>query len=311
MPPARISCPVVSMEIMAGGLAAATACVFTNPLEVVKNRLQLQGELLAKGEYAKTYRSPIHGLVVMARTDGLASLQAGLGPAVLYQLVMNGLRLGTFASMETHGWVKDSSGGVSMARTVVCSAVAGAVGAVVGSPVFLVKTQIQTSSSVGISVGHQHNHGNMIRAFQKVYREGGVRGLWQGVTASIPRISVGSAAQLVTYTYVRDTLDKNTRFRAGSWQNNVMGAALSGFVVAVMINPLDVVSTRLYNQSVQARLYSGYMDCVKKIVMKEGLSAFYKGLFAQYLRIGPHSFLSLIFWHQTRTLIGLREPSLT
>ena len=30
------------MEVLAGGLAASVACIFTNPLEVVKNRLQLQ-----------------------------------------------------------------------------------------------------------------------------------------------------------------------------------------------------------------------------------------------------------------------------
>ena len=78
--------PKPLMEVVAGGLSAATACMFTNPLEVVKNRLQLQGELLARGEYVKTYRGPVHGLMVMARTDGLASLQAGLGPAMLYQV---------------------------------------------------------------------------------------------------------------------------------------------------------------------------------------------------------------------------------
>ena len=30
------------MEVLAGGVAASVACIFTNPLEVVKNRLQLQ-----------------------------------------------------------------------------------------------------------------------------------------------------------------------------------------------------------------------------------------------------------------------------
>jgi solute carrier family 25 protein 34/35 len=101
---------------------------------------------------------------------------------------MNGLRLGTYDTMETRGWVKDGEGGVSLVRTVACSALAGVVGAVVGSPVFLVKTQLQTSSSAGISVGHQHNHGSMASAFQNLYRTGGLMGLWQGATASIPRI---------------------------------------------------------------------------------------------------------------------------
>ena len=50
-------------------------------------RLQLQGELRARGEYVRTYRGPVHGLLVMARSDGLRSLQAGLAPAMMYQVL--------------------------------------------------------------------------------------------------------------------------------------------------------------------------------------------------------------------------------
>ena len=51
-------------------------------------RLQLQGELRARGEYVRTYRGPVHGLLVMARSDGLRSLQAGLAPAMMYQVTL-------------------------------------------------------------------------------------------------------------------------------------------------------------------------------------------------------------------------------
>ena len=44
------------MEILAGGLAAGGACFFTNPMDVVKTRLQVQGELKSKGNYARHYR---------------------------------------------------------------------------------------------------------------------------------------------------------------------------------------------------------------------------------------------------------------
>ena len=55
------------MEVVAGGLSASAACVFTNPMEVVKNRLQVQGELRARGHYTRTYRGPLHGLIVMVK----------------------------------------------------------------------------------------------------------------------------------------------------------------------------------------------------------------------------------------------------
>jgi solute carrier family 25 protein 34/35 len=44
------------MELVIGGLAAVGAGTFSNPLEVVKIRMQLQGELKARGKYAVFYR---------------------------------------------------------------------------------------------------------------------------------------------------------------------------------------------------------------------------------------------------------------
>ena len=135
----------------------------------------------------------------MVRTDGLKAAQAGLAPAMMYQMVMNGLRLGSYAMLEKAGFVHDSSAELSLARCAGCSAVSGLVGGVVGSPLFLVKTHLQTSSSDSIAVGHQHRHRGMLAGLRELYMAGGVRGLWQGGFASVPRISLGSAAQLVTY----------------------------------------------------------------------------------------------------------------
>lgn len=43
-------------------------------------------------------------------------------------------------------------------------------------------------------------------------------------------------------------------------------------------------------------LYSGYFDCVVKIYRTERLRGFFKGLGPNYLRLGPHTVLCLVFW---------------
>lgn len=81
---------------------------------------------------------------------------------------------------------------------------------------------------------------------------------------------------------------------------------LGGVAVVVCMTPLDVVSTRLYNQGVDSRgkglVYSGLIDCIKKISRSEGIFGFYKGSTASLLRTGPHTVLSLSFWSEFRKL---------
>lgn len=110
---------------------------------------------------------------------------------------------------------------------------------------------------------------------------------------------------------------------------------VSGVAVAVTMTPFDVISTRLYNQPVdadgtvrpfqiqhrghvafprsagvhswllspQGKLYRGFLDCILQISSREGLLGLYKGIGAVYLRLGPHTVLSLFFWDKLRNMV--------
>lgn len=45
---------------------------------------------------------------------------------------------------------------------------------------------------------------NIARAFESIYKQHGVAGLWRGVTGAVPRVAVGSAAQLATFASAKD-----------------------------------------------------------------------------------------------------------
>ena len=55
----------------AGALAACGAVTVTNPMEVVKTRLQLQGELAAKGQVKRIYTGIFQALKVIAINEGI------------------------------------------------------------------------------------------------------------------------------------------------------------------------------------------------------------------------------------------------
>uniref|UniRef100_A0A8C8AV35 Solute carrier family 25 member 34 n=1 Tax=Otus sunia TaxID=257818 RepID=A0A8C8AV35_9STRI len=166
-------------------------------------------------------------------------------------------------------------------------------------PPLQVKTHLQAQTLAAVAVGHQHNH--------EVSGDGqhGVAGLWRGVTGAVPRVAVGSAAQLATFTSAKDWW-----FGEGSWAAVLAGGMVSGVAVAVTMTPFDVVSTRLYNQPVDAdgTLYRGFLDCILQISSKEGLLGLYKGIGAVYLRLGPHTVLSLFFWDELRKMVQHQQP---
>ncbi len=128
------------MDFVFGGVAACFACFFTNPLEVVKTRMQLQGELQSRGTYQVYYRNVFHAFYTIGKIDGLAGLQKGLVPGLVYQFCMNGVRLGSYAIIESLGYIH-TDGRVSATKSIASGAIAGVVGAVMGSPIYLVSTE--------------------------------------------------------------------------------------------------------------------------------------------------------------------------
>lgn len=58
-------------------------------------------------------------------------------------------------------------------------------------------------------------------------------------------------------------------------------------------------STGLFSP-LQGKHYRGFFDCVVRVSGKEGVLALYKGFGPAYLRLGPHTVLSLLFWDELR-----------
>lgn len=139
-----------------------------------------------------------------------------------------------------------------------------------------------------------------------IYRDFGILGLWRGASGAVLRVSVGSAAQLSTFSLTKDIIERRNLFEKDSFFLGLAASFCSSFVVSLAMTPFDVVSTRLYNQGIdktgKGLLYSGPFDCIAKIFKQEGFLGFYKGIGAQYFRLGPHTILSLVFCHELRKL---------
>lgn len=162
------------MDFVIGGVAAAGACLFSNPFDVLKTRMQLQGELRARGKHAVYYKNVVHAGVMVFKHEGIRGLQKGLTAAIAMHSVRNSIRLGLYQWLDSNGYLTNERGQTVFVRSFVASAFSGAAGAFFGSPLFLIKTQLQAQAAETIAVGHQHKHKGAWAALKKIYNDHGV-----------------------------------------------------------------------------------------------------------------------------------------
>ncbi|MCJ1357074.1 MAG: Mitochondrial oxaloacetate carrier protein [Icmadophila ericetorum] len=289
----------------AGGIAACGAVTVTHPFETVKIRLQLQGELQAKSDAPRLYRGVFHGVKVILQNEGPKGLFRGIGAAYIYQMILNGCRLGFYEPLRkgTTTLVFKDANVQSLGVNIFSGAASGILGAAAGSPFFLVKTRLQSYSPF-LPVGTQHGYRNAVDGFRKIHKAEGVSGLYRGIGAAMVRTGFGSSVQLPTYFFAKRRFIRHLGMEEGP-ALHLASSTASGFVVCCVMHPPDTIMSRMYNQT--GNLYKGVFDCLYKTIKTEGLLAIYKGYFAHLARILPHTVLTLSLAEQTNKMMRIFE----
>ncbi|KAF4636794.1 hypothetical protein G7Y89_g1291 [Cudoniella acicularis] len=271
---------------IAGGIAACGAVTATHPFETVKIRMQLQGELQEKSLQPRLYKGPFHGVSVIVRNEGLGGIYRGIGAAYIYQMILNGCRLGFYEPIRntlTTAIFTDPKT-QSLGINIFAGATSGILGAAAGSPFFLVKTRLQSFSPFA-PVGTQHAYKNAVDGMRQIYKGEGIHGLYRGVGAAMVRTGFGSSVQLPTYFFAKRRMIKHFGMEEGP----------------ALHLASNTIMSRMYNQN--GNLYKGVFDCFGKTVKTEGLLAIYKGFLPHLARILPHTILTLSLAEQTNKLM--------
>jgi solute carrier family 25 protein 34/35 len=219
-----------------GSAAAGSAVLFSNPAESVKTRMQLQGELLEKGgpKQVRLYKNAFDCFVKTAKTEGFAGVQRGLGAAVIYQVLLNGSRLGFYEPFRlafNRAAGKDAKE-VWAPGALAAGASSGIVGgewgereeggdlnlrqdwqcrdslmtAILGNPLFLIKARMQAYSPHHQIGKTSYKYKNTFDGLRSIVRTDGFGGLARGMDAAILRTAMGSTVQLPAYNWAKTYL---------------------------------------------------------------------------------------------------------
>lgn len=296
--------------LLEGSLASMGAAVFSNPFEVMKTRLQLQGELMKKGAYTAEYTGLLQGMAKVARQEGILALQSGLVAALWHQAAQNGTRLGIYPYIQTacqkivHGENFDKAPH-SFLLNIAAGAISGIIAAVVSSPFYMVKTRLQAQSKSNLGaaktgVGKQHAYTGVWNALTTIYRTQGTKGLFHGVESAMQRTAVGSSTQLASYDWGKRKLCATLGMSDKDVRVHVLASAFASFAVMCTMNPFDVVMTRRYNNGATGQPSKGTLAEFAAIVKTEGVQGLYKGSFPLFMRQLPHYVATFVFLEQIR-----------
>ncbi|XP_054264358.1 mitochondrial basic amino acids transporter [Macrosteles quadrilineatus] len=248
----------MALDFIAGCLGGCAGVAVGHPFDTLKVKLQTQD-----------FRNPVYRgtwdcFTKILQTESLAGFYRGVWSPMGGVALVNAIVFGVYGNLQ-RGLLDPES----LRSQFLAGGIAGLAQSVVSSPVELVKTRMQTSSSY---------HGT-VDCFMSILRSERINGVFKGLSVTAAREFLGYGFYFSTYEF----LTRASPVPIGT-PTMLLAGGISGTVSWVMTYPLDVVKTRF-----QADIgrYSGLVDCLKKSIANEGLSCLSRGLMPTIFRAFP------------------------
>ncbi|ETO22507.1 mitochondrial dicarboxylate carrier protein [Reticulomyxa filosa] len=296
-----------SRPFLLGGLAGSSATICIQPIDMVKVRIQLQGEGTGKG----VNRNPFSVGRELIAKEGFFSLYRGLSAGIVRQLTYGTTRLGVYRTLTNHFTPPGGSAAdISFLHTLGMSIAAGGLGALVGTPADAALIRMQADAT--LPEAQRRGYRNVFDALWRMAKEEGLKGFFSGGGPTVARGLVINVERvffflkmmfllflrkgmLTTYDPTKKYL---TPYLGDGQTNRFASGFVSGWCAATLSLPFDFIKTRIQKMKPdkEGKLpYSGFFDCAAKVAKNEGLLAFYNGYFTFCVRIIPHITLTWVF----------------
>ncbi|VEN48608.1 unnamed protein product [Callosobruchus maculatus] len=274
------------LKFVFGGSAGMAGMCFVQPLELLKNRMQV-----TKGQ-----ASLVEVLGGIIAEKGVRGLWTGLSAGLARQATYTTTRLGMYTVLFDMAKSADGTP-PGYALKAGIAMIAGLCGAFVGTPTDLALVRMTADGRLPPAERRHYKH--VFDALIRIYREEGLFKLWRGAVPTMGRAVVVNAAQLATYSQAKQMLQQSLQIKDGVLLH-FLSSMLSGLVTSVASMPIDMMKTRYQNMKVVDGKpeYSSPVHVLTSVVKNEGVLALWRGFLPYYFKIGPHTVLTFIFLEQ-------------
>nr|XP_020472214.1 mitochondrial glutamate carrier 1-like [Monopterus albus] len=296
----QISLPA---KLINGGIAGmvGVTCVF--PIDLAKTRLQNQ----RSGQ--QLYKNMMDCLIKTVKSEGYFGMYRGA--AVNLTLVTPEKAIKLAANDFFRHWLIKDGGRLTVFKEMFAGCCAGMCQVIVTTPMEMLKIQLQdagrlvaqqrvmpvvstlkiggTSAVLSRSYNASPARVSATQITRELLRTRGVTGLYRGLGATLMRDIPFSVVYFPVFAHLHQLGQHSFEDPSVPLYWSFMSGCLAGSIAAVAVSPCDVVKTRLQSlkKGTNEETYNGVVDCVRKIMRKEGPGAFLKGAGCRALVIAP------------------------
>lgn len=314
-----------SQNAIAGAFSGFLTRFFTQPLDVLKIRFQLQVEPISHSSLSSKYRSNFHCLSCIVREEGFISLWKGHVPGQYLSIVYGAIQFWAFeVTTKSISKMRPPEGeSEKFLLNFNCGALAGGLATFVSMPLDVIRTRLIGQSEPPTILNFRHGF-KYIFEKEKVY--GFYRGSIPAVLQTLPSAGLNFAFNKlfnsmwinVTGSLAHHSEKLKTNATNGNLQSFLCGG-MAGVSSKIMVYPLDLAKKRLQIQGFNhARIgfgvtpkYSGLIDCCIQTIRDESFFGLFKGLSPSLVKAFISTALYFYFYEKSLHLLLLYEKQST
>jgi len=288
-------------DFLAGGIAAAVSKTAVAPIERVKLLLQVQAaskQITAD----QAYKGMVDCFVRIPKEQGVMAYWRGNLANVIRYFPTQALNFAfkdKYKQIFLGGVDKKTQFWRFFAGNLASGGAAGATSLCFVYPLDFARTRL--AADIGKGAGQREFKG-LGDCLVKIFKADGLGGLYQGFGVSVQGIIIYRAAFFGLYDTAKGMLpDPKNAGILLSWAIAQCVTTVSG----IISYPFDTVRRRLMMQSGRKSadiMYTGTLDCWRKIAAQEGTGAFFKGAFSNVLR-GTGGALVLVMYDEIQVIL--------
>jgi solute carrier family 25 aspartate/glutamate transporter 12/13 len=179
-----------ALELIAGCAAGGSQVIFTNPVEMIKIRLQIQGENIRNGLMKASERQ---SALAIFKEIGVRKLYSGASACLMRDVPFSGMYFTIYARMKKL-FASSATGTASPGGLLVAGALSGIPAAALVTPADVVKTRLQAKQ-----LKTETPYKGIRDCAKRIWANEGASAFFKGAGARVARSSPQFGVTLFTY----------------------------------------------------------------------------------------------------------------